>query len=332
MDTKIQPDLYAIYESCDPDFLRQSREAAGMDETTLARIACLSLSQVKQLQEGTGDGLFYSPTIRRQAYKRLLMILGAEPPMQAPVETAISKEPASLPPTAMLEKLDRIVAMSSPNPSVYEPAWSIRGTMGAAAMIIWGRRQLIGSFLLMLVALGALMTSQFKPEAVSQQFAKSEILSTDIASKTPVLQPAPALPVVTAVANTVPANSSVMLPAASMEAHPSAPEATNVELVASQDCGFITDKLEAVSAMSPSKPGNYVHVVAQTPIDVCIVDSNKKATVLHLKAGEGRSVYGGAPWQLSANNLLNTQIFFQGWRINVPVEANQRLMLVETRL
>ena len=326
MDTKIQPDLYAIYESCDPDFLRQSREAAGMDETTLARIACLSLSQVRQLQDGTGDGLFYSPTIRRQAYKRLLMILGAEPPMPAPVETAVSSEPASLPPSAMLEKLDRIVAMSSPNPSVYAPAWSLRGALQTGAMAIWGRRQLMGSFVLLLGAVGALMLSQFQPEAISQQLAKSDLPATDAAP------PAPAAPVLSAVAYTNPASSPQMLPATTLETQPSSTDAANAAPAGSPDCGFVTDKLEAVSAMSPSKAGNYVHVVAQMPIDVCIVDSNKKATVLHLKAGEGRSVYGGAPWQLSANNLQNTQIFFQGWRINVPAQANQRLMLVETGL
>ena len=70
----------SVYDSCDPDYLRQLREEAGMDLIVLARTACLSVAQVRQLESHDSDNLFYSDAIKRQAYKRLLMILGAEPP------------------------------------------------------------------------------------------------------------------------------------------------------------------------------------------------------------------------------------------------------------
>ena len=79
--------LYDLYENCDPALLKRTRQAVGMDEGVLARMACLSTAQVRQLEAG-GGSLFYSITIKRQAYKRVMMVLGADPPTHAPVVSA----------------------------------------------------------------------------------------------------------------------------------------------------------------------------------------------------------------------------------------------------
>jgi hypothetical protein len=97
----------SVYDTCDPDFLRQLREASGVEETWLARTACLSLAQVRQLEEG-GESLFYSPIIKRQAYKRLLMILGAEPP-------TVIVDAVAVPEPSALDDLDEIIAMGEKN-------------------------------------------------------------------------------------------------------------------------------------------------------------------------------------------------------------------------
>jgi hypothetical protein len=59
-----------------------------------------------------------------------------------------------------------------------------------------------------------------------------------------------------------------------------------------------------------------------------VVDGNKQATMLQLKAGDGRTVTGAAPWQLSGTQLKNVQIYFQGGRVTLPDDI-QRLTLVE---
>jgi transcriptional regulator with XRE-family HTH domain len=99
-----------VYDACDPIYLRQLREAAGMDLSVLARTACLSVAQVRQLETEDSDNFFYSEAIKRQAYKRLLMILGAEPPT---VEIADElRDPARVA-QAHLDTLDQIVAMAT---------------------------------------------------------------------------------------------------------------------------------------------------------------------------------------------------------------------------
>ncbi len=77
------------------------------------------------------------------------------------------------------------------------------------------------------------------------------------------------------------------------------------------------------------KEGKYVYLVSAAATEVCVVDGNKQATLLQLKAGENRSVYGVAPWQVSSTGLQKIQIFFQGGRVTLPDAAVNRVQLVE---
>jgi len=59
-----------------------------------------------------------------------------------------------------------------------------------------------------------------------------------------------------------------------------------------------------------------------------VIDGNKQATVLQMKAGENRSVHGVSPWQVSSADLPKVQIYFQGGRVSLPDVAT-RVKLVE---
>jgi hypothetical protein len=58
-----------------------------------------------------------------------------------------------------------------------------------------------------------------------------------------------------------------------------------------------------------------------------VVDGNKQATLLQLKAGENRSVYGISPWQVSSAQLQKIQIYFQGGRVTLPEAVNHVKLL-----
>jgi Helix-turn-helix domain len=57
--------------------LRQLRVQSGMDPSDLATQACMSLSQLYELEEG-GHSRFYSDSLRRQAGRRVARLLGAD--------------------------------------------------------------------------------------------------------------------------------------------------------------------------------------------------------------------------------------------------------------
>ena len=313
-----------VYDTCDPHFLRQLREQSGMDHSVLARTACLSVAQVRYLEtENATETLFYTDAIKRQAYKRLLMILGAEPPTVEVVADA--QESASRHPTSTL---DQIVAMSE-QPSMSRP---IEQTLQAQISKIWMNKQAAAAFVLLVVAIvlyvyeGPLVpkvsetlteaapvhvtqpVTEVKP-ALAHKAVESELPAVAAAmavSSAPVVQTMP-------VAQTQPLVSATAAPMA------------NKALT----CGYTSDTLPTTSALNAQKAGTYIYFVSEGAVDLCVVDGKKQATVLSLKPGDKRSVYGAAPWQLSGSDLSKVQMYFQGWRVILPDNGSKRMALIE---
>ena len=304
---------HSIYERCDAAYLRELHAASGMDETQLARIACLSLAQVRQLAEG-GDSLFYSHAVKRQAYKRLLLILGAPPPSQ--VETVVDPSTADLPPPR--QTIDDIVALSERNQYLeHRPLVDFIHDL-RLRVIQW--RQPLAALVLLLLAFTLLLANWPSKDATNQATAPNASVAP-AAALAPVAVP----PVVN---NSAP-------PAVPEPVHEEKPtDKANDKSAAAlstetKGCAYRTDKLPEVMPTVASKEGRYVYLVSPSDVVVCVVDANRQATSLSLRAGEGRSVYGPAPWQVMGQDLSKVQIFFQGWRVALPEGAAQGVTLTE---
>lgn len=325
----------SVYDSCDPDYLRQLREEAGMDLIVLARTACLSVAQVRQLESHDSDNLFYSDAIKRQAYKRLLMILGAEPPtVEVPHELHDAKKVAD----AHLNTLDQIVAMSH-QPAMNRTASDV---LVAGVSKLKEHKQALGA-LLLLVAAVVLFLFQGSQQS-DESLSAASVAVTPASVPASELAAAPATAVVAPVADAVAPVASSPAPVASLPAPvvavpaplPVASAATAVPssvasaMVASKAsaCAYSSDALPQVAPYVAHKEGRYVYVVSTTNAEICVVDGNKQVTVLQMKAGENRSVYGVSPWQISSSGLSKLQVFFQGGRVTVP-ETATRIQLIE---
>jgi hypothetical protein len=94
-------------------------------------------------------------------------------------------------------------------------------------------------------------------------------------------------------------------------------------------CDHDVDKAVSLSAIEAHKAGNYVYLMSETATTVCVIDATQQATVLELKPGEGRSVYGPPPWHVSGAQLSKMQLYFQGRRLAIPETGSQHLLLVE---
>ncbi len=299
-----------VYDTCDPQYLRQLREAAGMDLVVLARTACLSVAQVRQLETDASDNLFYSEAIKRQAYKRLLMILGAEPPtVEVPPELRDAGKVAE----AHLDTLDQIVAMSH-QPAIHRSSADVLAT---GLEKLKEHRQAIGAFLLLVGAVALFVWNGMQSDTAPAPVASHASLTVVPEVATPAASVS--LPVVVASAPTLVASLPVVAPVASAPPIP----------VAAPACAYSNDAMPQVTSLFAKKEGRYVYLVSSANIEVCVVDGNQQATLLRLKAGENRSVYGVAPWQLSGAGLENVQIYFQGGRISLPDANTTRLKLVE---
>jgi hypothetical protein len=312
----------SVYESCDPAYLRELRASAGVDLTILARTACLSVAQVRALETDHSDHLFYSEAIKRQAYKRLLMILGAEPPtVEVPEELRDAGKVAD----AHLNTLDQIVAMSQ------LPALN-RSTLDwvrSGLAKLNKHKQFMGALLLLLVAVGLFALHGLQPvsDFVAVASAGSDAVQAQpkpalAVAANPAQAPAPAPAALAASVDTAIAAPVAPAPA------PASEPAASVGVSKVAGCSHVTDALPQLTPFTAQKEGRYVYMVSPSNVEICVVDGNKQATVVQLKAGESRSVYGVSPWQVSSPQLSKLQIYFQGWRVAVP-EAATRVSLVE---
>jgi hypothetical protein len=301
--TNIEPKR-SVYDACDPTYLRELREAAGMDVVVLARTACLSVAQVRELETDGHDHLFYSDAIKRQAYKRLLMILGAEPPT---VDVPEDLRDASKVAEAHLNTLDQIVAMSHQPPLNRSTLDMVHSGVGK----LKEHKQFIGALLLLLVAVGLVVWNGLQPVGDSAAVASSAVETVQAPPKSTL--PIAATPVV----------SNSATPAV-IEPVSAASSASSKD----EGCSYVADDMPQLSPFIAPKEGRYVYVVSPINAEICVVDGNKQATLLKMKAGENRSVYGVSPWQVSSSNLSKLQIFFQGGRVSMP-DAATRVKLVE---
>lgn len=330
--------LYDLYENCDPALLKRTREAMGMDEGVLARMACLSTAQVRQLEAG-GDTLFYSITIKRQAYKRVMMVLGADPPTHAPaVFTEQAHTNVEVANASSKNTIENIVALSSK--SEYLERKPVKDFFLDMRYRMVAHKQFLSALLFLLVAL-SLLTLNWRsttntPQPPAQEEAKQATatqqeraataanpapLASAAAEVSPAVAPTPPTTAAAPAVAPAPATSPAPLVVASAPAKP--------QSVAAAACTFAAGPLAQVVSASSNKPPNYVYVVSPVPAAVCVVDAGKKATLLELRPNEGRSVYGSPPWQLSGNSLQEVQIFFQGVRVKGPEGSEQHFTLLE---
>ena len=94
-------------------------------------------------------------------------------------------------------------------------------------------------------------------------------------------------------------------------------------------CAYSSETMPQLTPFVAHKEGRYVYFVSPVDTVVCVVDGSKRATTLNLRVGEGRSVYGPPPWQVSGVDLNKVQVFFQGWRVALPDAAAQGVALIE---
>ncbi len=303
LDRPPPPDAFVRY---DATYLRELREASGMDLMILARKACLSVGQVRELESGKDGRYFYSETIKRQAYKRVLQVLGVTPPREAPDVTT----PSISSDDPRLGSLDQIAAMS------HRPAMnrSLFSAFHVAVDRLHQHKQTVGATVLLLLAVGGLALYGTLRATTSKPTEDARV-----AAKEPATAPAP-----TQTAASAPVPSEAKAPPLTLPVVTPPPSAT-----AETTCAFSTEAMPQLTPVQAHKEGRYVYVVSTVDAQVCVVDAQQRATLLQMKTGESRSVYGAAPWQISSSQLPQLKIYFQGGLVARPEGALQRLSLVE---
>jgi transcriptional regulator with XRE-family HTH domain len=274
------------------NLLKTLRQKAGLDIATLARKHILSTTQIGQL-EGGGDSAFYNAEIKFSIGKKLLHALGHDlPEIELP----------NIAPATTVSPVIPIVQNSQRTSFSITPqnfAWPL---------------------LFLLIAFGVLGFY------IENKDEKNQAIHV-VASTSNLTKPTEIAPEKTSSENTSPSEPAITAAPTVVE-----PEKVSLQTkvaVPPSTCNWRSAEIE-IQPTSPRKSADYVHMIAQQNGLVCIKDAEQRVATLELQAGDERSIYGPAPFNVYSATLSQIKVYFQGQLMKLPTEDVQHLKLTAT--
>ena len=306
-------------------YLTDLRTNAGLDVVVLARRVSLSVAQVLELEEGH-DSLFYNRRIRLQAARKIILTLGGDP-AQLPVDsTAAALQDQVL---VAADPVPRKMAMSKPAASVAPMASLV--VPGRMPRVRGGVAVVVGSSLLV-----AFVWVGTYAGAPARSLQATDVALAMVPVSVPVSAPAPLQPE-QALPERVAAQAEPMEVAAIVELPKQEGDKVGAN-VASQPlgeeasaCAWWPGEVPVYQPPQARKPGDMVYVVSLVSQVLCVADASGKPKLQRLEAGQSQSFYGQPPWQVASSQLQQTQLYFQGSKVRLPAQAQDRIQLVELR-
>ena len=312
--------------------LKNAREKRGMERSELATQCCLSNKMILELEEG-GMTAFYSFQLKLSSAKRVGFFLGLShsdyleqvveltevPDPVFEVEESAAKEEEqpvqASPPKSVVnegEQLDDLIYQST-NSGISLSHMNMHS--------IPVRR--IGILLGLMIAVGVLygLNSQFEIStrtlAFLEQMGSKNVVKPEAHKELVIQEPSPE-----AVDEKLPTN---------METKPNTILATSVNTTAVQSqCPPIRDaEIPVYKSPNASKLGNVVNVKTLVKQSICVSDGQGKQTLIDLEPNTAHAFKGAPPFVISAQDLDNVEMYFQGWRVRSPSPGAKLMKLVE---
>jgi len=312
--------------------LKNAREKRGMERSELATQCCLSNKMILELEEG-GMTAFYSFQLKLSSAKRVGSFLGLSssdyleqvvelteiPDPVVEVEETAAKggeQPAQAsPPKSVLnegEQLDDLI---------YQSTNSGTSLSHMNMHTIPVRR--IGILLGLLIAVGALygLNSQFgistQTLAFIEQMGSKNVVKPEAPQEVVIQEPSPEV--------------VDEKPSTNLEGKPKPTVATSVNATSIQSqCPPIRDgEIPVVKSPNASKLGDVVNVKTLVKQSICVADGQGKQTLVDLEPNTAHMFKGTPPFVISAQDLDNIEMYFQGWRVRSPSPGAKQMKLVE---
>jgi len=306
----------------------KARESLGLSKKDLSGMACLSVRQIEQIENGQGS-CFYGPQIKFTAAKKVAGLLkltpeeafdfaGNTPPAKAveveeklqeeaktsavqknsKTEKEIEKEEEKkgFQPTTK-EKVDELKSQTVSNNKNEISKEAIDHDVNAKAAAESKKK------IFMLVVIGAAvifsavnLRSLFFHEPVKQE---AVIIQEVAPEPTPAAESVADTKAVAAQAPAVVPETAPATPAVSAECPPA-------------DATALNYKPDA-----PKKAGDMVYLQSKTTQTVCVVDATGKTQNKTLEPGVGVSVYGKPPLRVLTGALNQLDLYYQGTKVRI---------------
>ena len=308
----------------------KARESLGLSTKDLSGMACLSVRQIEQIENGESSS-FYGDQVKFTAAKKVAGLLRLTPeeafdfsgvvqPIKvADVEEKLQEETkaSAVEKKAKTEKVKEKEASPVAVEKVAEPKLKpekVSASKFSQKAIDYSQKSKASvgpkKKLFLLLAIGAAVIFSvvnlrplFFPEP-----AKEEVVIIQEVAQEPAPANAPAEPVT----ETKPAPATVLEPT---------PVAVTAECPPA-DASALNYKPEA-----PKKAGDMVYLQSKTAQTVCVVDATGKTQNKTLEPGVGASVYGKPPLKVLTGGLNQVDLYYQGAKVRVGSTAGKTIIL-----
>jgi hypothetical protein len=181
----------------------------------------------------------------------------------------------------------------------------------------------IGILLGLLIAVGALygLNSQFgistQTLAFIEQMGSKNVVKPEAPQEVVIQEPSPEV--------------VDEKPSTNLEGKPKPTLATSVNTTSIQSqCPPIGGgEIPVVKSPNASKLGDVVNVKTLVKQSICVADGQGKQTLVDLEPNTAHMFKGTPPFVISAQDLDNIEMYFQGWRVRSPSPGAKQMKLVE---
>jgi transcriptional regulator with XRE-family HTH domain len=331
--------------------LKAAREKRGMERGELATQCCLSSKMILELEEG-GMSSFYNFQLKLSCAKRVGTYLGLsqvdyleqseevfeqitpleeENSLEAP-DTNSSQENISAKEELKEEKKEdkKTAEVSAPKPVVdegeqlddliYQSTHS--GTSLPYVAMRSAPLKKFGLALGLLVVLGALYGVESQFHVSSSALAYIDSFKTKKAEQETPSESATQESQQAAVEESAPEKTQ-----AKLEPVVAAATTTQTQCPPVRD-----DQVPIYKSSNPSKLGDAVNIKTLVKQSICVADGQGRQTLVDLEPNTAHSFRGVSPFVVSAQDLDNVEMYYQGWRVRPPNAGAKQIKLIEVAM
>lgn len=305
--------------------LKAARLQAGVSDVAFARDNAITLRHLQQLEAG-GSSAFYSESIKYDTGAKLLKRLGVEPHVALAVPADAAPDlPAAVPhPTATLT-----TAPPEPPPTVAAAAETKPATRVPYIVLSLVGVGLIGAGISLIPSIhppgatqGVLQTSETAP-ATQTAAADRNVVAVNAADASLSIQEERTRAIAAG------DKASATATATGTATATATPSATLAPPSMAESCSA-SGTPQTIVPSQPSKSADYVYVTAASDVSVCVRDAAGQVTRKSLQAGQSVNIPGQQPFEVTAENLNQLRVFFQGQRIWFQAEATRLRLTAAT--
>jgi transcriptional regulator with XRE-family HTH domain len=286
----------------------KARESLGLSTKELSGMACLSVRQIEQIENGEMSS-FYGPQIKVTAAKKVAALLklkiedafdfGEKAPPEKIVEPVAEKvakveNVAKAPAPKKQSKPQQVVETPKVVIKSLEPGRLFENSKAVGQSNPKKRLFVLSGITVALVFSIVNLRPLFFPEPPKEEIVVETVQEAPPVSA-PVEEAKPAAPAI------APASPVVAAAAPAV--------------VVSAECPAVDASAVTYKPDAPKKPGDMIYVQSKTAHTVCVIDASGKNQNKTLEPGVGASIYGKPPFKVLTLGLNQVDLYFQGAKV-----------------